>query len=150
MPSTLHTHDLIIQLKAIKEEQGLTIQNIYETLENNGCHVSLNTIKKIFSEGSENQHFQFHNTLQPISRVLLRIYGEAKGNSEIDGLRAAVQVKDELIDKLEREIVDVHTDSRRRVDYLKHQIELKDQRIGTLMERVTILLNQLQKLLEKL
>ena len=150
MPSTLQTHDLIIQLKAIKEEQGLTIQNICETLENNGYHVSLNTIKKIFSEGSENQHFQFHNTLQPISRVLLRIYGEAKGNSEIDGLRAAVQVKDELIDKLEREIVDVHTDSRRRVDYLNHQIELKDQRIDTLMERVTILLNQLQKLLEKL
>ena len=150
MPSTLHTHDLIIQLKAIKEEQGLTIHNIYETLENNGYHVSLNTIKKIFSEGSENQHFQFHNTLQPISRVLLGIYGEAKGNSEIDGLRAAVQVKDELIAKLEREIVEIHADSRRRVDYLKHQIELKDQRIDTLMERVTILLNQLQKLLEKL
>ena len=131
MPSTLHTHDLIKQLKAIKEEQGLTIQNIYETLENNGYHVSLNSIKKVFAEGSENEHFRFHDTLQPISRVLLGIYGEDHGDSEVDGLRAAVQVKDELI------------------DHLKNQIVLKDERIDRLMSRVDVLIGQLDKLLTR-
>ena len=131
MPSNLHTHDLIKQLKAIREEQGLTIQNIYDMLEANNYHVSINSIKKVFAEGSENQHFQFQSTLQPISRVLLGIYGEDKGDSEIDGLRAAIQVKDELI------------------DHLKNQIVLKDERIDRLMSRVDVLIAQLDKLLTR-
>lgn len=131
MPSTLHTHDLIKQLKAIKEEQGLTIQNIYDMLEANNYHVSINSIKKVFADGSENEHFRFHDTIQPISRVLLGIYGEDYGDSEVDGLRAAVQVKDELI------------------DHLKNQIVLKDERIDRLMSRVDVLIGQLDKLLTR-
>lgn len=131
MPSNLHTHDLIRQLKAIREEQGLTLQNIYDMLEANNYHVSINSIKKVFAEGSENQHFQFQSTLQPISRVLLGIYGEDKGDAEIDGLRAAIQVKDELI------------------CHLKNQIVLKDERIDRLMSRVDVLIAQLDKLLAR-
>ena len=85
----------------------------------------------MFSEGSENEHFRFHDTLQPISRVLLGIYGEDHGDSEVDGLRAAIQVKDELI------------------DHLKNQIVLKDERIDRLMSRVDVLIGQLDKLLNR-
>ena len=150
MPSNLHTHDLIQRMKAIKEEQHLSPQQIYDMLENANYHVSLNSIKKVFSEGSENEHFRFHDTLQPISRVLLGIYGEDKGNSEIDALHAAIRVKDELIEKLEREILDLKTESHRRNTFLMDQINLKDQRIDKLMARVDVLLAQVQNLLEKL
>lgn len=150
MPATLHTHDLIHQLKAIREEQGLSIQQIYDMLEAANYHVSLNSIKKVFSEGSENEHFRFHDTLQPISRVLLGIYGSDKGNSEIDALHAAIRVKDELIEQREREILAAEEDARRRIDYLKHQIELKDQRIDRLLARVDMLTEQTQILIDKL
>lgn len=149
MPSTLHTHDLIQQLKAIKEEQHLTPQRICEMLDAANCHVSLNTVKKVFAEGSEDQHFRFHDTLQPISRVLLGIYGEDKDDSEINALHAAIRVKDELISKLEQELADGRTEHARRSEFLLKQIELKDQRIDTLMARVTVLIEQLQKLLDK-
>jgi DNA-binding transcriptional MerR regulator len=149
MPSDLHVRDLIIQLKAIKEEQGFSISQIYDMLEANNYHVSLNSIKKVFSDGSENQHFQFHNTLQPISRVLLGIYGENHGNSEIDGLRADIQVKDELIERREAELASCREEYARRTEFLLQQIELKDKRIDLLMGRVDVLLVQLQKLVDR-
>lgn len=150
MPSTLHTHDLILQLKAIQKKQQLSAQNIYELLEENGYHVSLNSIKKVFSDGSENEHFRFHDTVQPISRVLLDIYGEDSGNSEIDALHAAIRVKDELIEKLEREILDHKSEAHRKNDFLMKQIQLKDERIDKLMARVDVLLKQVQDLLNKM
>jgi hypothetical protein len=149
MPTNLHTHDLIQQLKAIKEEQHLTPQRICEMLDAANCHVSLNTVKKVFAEGSEDQHFRFHDTLQPISRVLLGIYGEDKDDSEINALHAAIRVKDELIEQRERELTECREEHARRTEFLLRQIELKDQRIDTLMSRVTVLLEQLQRLLDK-
>lgn len=149
MPTNLHTHDLIQQLKAIKEEQHLTPQRICEMLDAANCHVSLNTVKKVFAEGSEDQHFRFHDTLQPISRVLLGIYGEDKGVSEVDALHAAIRVKDELIEKLEHELAEQKDGALRGNAFLRHQIELKDERIDKLMARVDVLISQLQKLLDK-
>ena len=150
MPTTLHTHDLILRMKKIKDEQQLSPQNIYEELEKNGYHVSLNSIKKVFSEGSENEHFRFHDTIQPISRVLFDIYGENEDDSsEVEGLKAAIRVKDELITKLEQENASLNFDSRRRIDYLKSQISLKDDRIDRLMSRVDVLIGQLDKLLNR-
>lgn len=149
MPTNLHTHDLIQRLKAIKEEQHLSPQQIYDMLENANYHVSLNSIKKVFSEGSEDQHFRFHDTLQPISRVLLGIYGNETADPEIEGLKAAVRVKDELITKLERELAECRSETARKNSFLMHQIELKDERIDKLMARVDVLIAQLQKLLDK-
>lgn len=157
MPSDLHTHDLIQRMKAIKEEQHLSPQDISRMLDAAGYHVSENSIRKVFAEGSENKTFRFHDTLQPISRVLLGIYGSETDDSEVEGLKAAIRVKDELITKLEHELARTKTEAGDRVDFLRHQIALKDERIDRLMTRVdqvlasnTELLTQLQKLLEKL
>lgn len=157
MPTNLHTHDLILRLKRIREEQRLSIQDIEGMLDAAGYHVSQNSIRKVFSEGSENMHFRFHDTLQPISRVLLGIYGEDKGDSEVDALHAAIRVKDELIEKLERELAEIKVESARRSTFLMDQIKLKDERIDRLMSRVdqvlasnNELLHQIQDLMKKL
>ena len=150
MPTNLHTHDLILRLKKIQTEQNLSPQKIGEMLDAAGYHVSLNSIRKVFCEGSEDMHFRFHDTLQPISRVLLGIYEEDKGDSEVDALHAAIRVKDELITKLERELAEVKTESARRSTFLMDQIRLKDERIDRLMSRVDVLLAQIQNLLDKL
>lgn len=157
MPTNLHTHDLILRMKTIKEEQHLSAQDIERMLDAAGYHVSPNSIRKVFADGSENQNFRFHDTIQPISRVLLGIYGSDTDDSEIEGLKAAIRVKDELIAKLEQEIVSVKTESARMSEFLRHQIDLKDQRIDRLMTRVDgvlasnkEMLQQIQRLLEKL
>lgn len=150
MPTTLHTHDLILRMKRIQQEQKLSPQNIYDMLEGNGYHVSLNSIKKVFSEGSEHEHFRFHDTIQPIARVLLDIYGDESGNSEIDALKADIKVKAELIAKLEHDNAEIKTEAARRSTFLMDQIKLKDERIDRLMSRVDVLLEQLQKLLERM
>lgn len=157
MPSTLNTRDLIISLKEIKTARNLTPQKIFDMLELAGYHVSLNSIKKVFEDGSEDKHFNFHSTIQPISQVLLGIYGSRSGDAEADALRADIRVKVELIEKLERLLAESKADSTRRIDFLKNQIDLKDARIDKLMRRVDSvlesnmeLLKQLQRLIEKM
>lgn len=157
MPSNLHTHDLIQRLKKIKEEQHLSPQDIEQMLDAAGYHVSLNSIRKVFAEGSEDLHFRFHDTIQPISRVLLGIYGNETDDSEIEALKADIRVKAELIEKLERDLAAQKDGALRGNAFLMHQIELKDERIDRLMSRVDEvlqsnrdLLSQIQSLLEKM
>lgn len=157
MPSNLHTHDLILRMKAIKEEQHLSTQDIERMLDAAGYHVSQNSIRKVFADGSENKNFRFHDTIQPISRVLFGIYGSDTDDSEVEGLKAAIRVKDELITKLEQELSRTKTETGDRIEFFKHQIALKDERIDRLMSRVDgvlasnkEMLQQIQRILEKL
>ena len=149
MPTNLHTHDLIFRLKKIKDEQGLSVQDIQELLENAGYHVSENSIRKVFAPGSEKQHFRYHDTIQPIARVLLGVYPEDDNNTEAEALKAEIQVKDELIERREKELAAAQTEHARRTEFLLKQIALKDERIDRLMSRVDVLLVQLQKLVDR-
>lgn len=148
MPSTLHTHDLILRLKEIRAEKGLTLQEISDKLDEAGCHVGITSIKKVFSDGSEDLGFRYHDTIEPIAKVLLDLYDD-QGDAEAVALKADLAVKDELIARLERELAECREEHARRAEFLLRQIELKDQRIDTLMDRVTVLIKQLQKLLDK-
>lgn len=126
----LNSHDLILRLKEIKAEHNLTIQTIFDMTEASGSHVSINSIKRIFEDGSENRNFRSEDTLQPVARILLGVFGD-KQNQEIGVLQAEIRAKDELI------------------AHMKQQIELKDGRIDRLMSRVDVLLAQVQKLLDR-
>lgn len=148
MPSNLHTRELILRLKEIRAEKGLTLQEISDRIDEAGCHVGITSIKKVFSEGSEDFGFRYHDTLEPIEKVLLDLYDDAD-DVEAAALKADLAVKDELISRLERELTEYREEHARRTEFLLRQIELKDQRIDTLMSRVTVLIDQLQKLLDK-
>ena len=149
MPTNLHTRDLIIRLKEIRAEKGLTLQEISDRLDEAGCHVGITSIQKVFSEGSEDFGFRYHDTLEPIAKILLDLYDD-DGDAEAVALKADLAVKDELIGRLERDLYDAKAESTRKSDFLMKQIELKDQRIDKLMARVDVLLAQVQELLKKL
>lgn len=156
MPSNLHTHDLVLHLKEVRAKNGVTLQEISDKLDERGCHIGFTSIKKVFSEGSENLGFRYYDTLDPIEKLFRELYSDTD-DVESETLKAALVVKDELIERRERELEECtrkleecREDSRNRIEYLKHQIELKDQRIDKLMSRVDVLLAQLQKLLEKI
>jgi transcriptional regulator with XRE-family HTH domain len=47
-----NTRDLIIQLKEVREEKGLSYNDILSLMEKNGDYLSKSTISRVFSEGS--------------------------------------------------------------------------------------------------
>ena len=123
--------DIISKLKKVREENGLSYQRIVELVEKNGDYVSLSTVKRVFEDGSEAYGFQFENTLKPIANAVLGIYSETDivSASEIDALKAVIAYKSDRITELESRLERTEESYRRRLDFLKEQISLKDTRI---------------------
>ena len=123
--------DIISKLKRVREENGLSYQKIVELVEKNGDYVSLSTVKRVFEDGSESYGFQFENTLKPIANAVLGIYSDTDivSASEVDALKSIVAYKSDRITELEARLERTEDSYRRRLDFLKEQISLKDQRI---------------------
>lgn len=145
-PNSRDSKELILQLKQIRVEKGLTLQTISDKMDEAGCHIGFSTIKRVFGPNSESMHFSYDNTLDPIAEVLFKLYDD-EGDAEAKALKADLAIKETIIKNLERE----------HIALLREQIDLKDARIDRLMTRVDEvlasnreLLVQLQKLLEKL
>ena len=110
--------------------------------------VSFTTVSRVFSANSENISFRY-DSIRPIAQMLLGIDNLDEGEDDEKALKAIIQFKDarikELEDLLEKER-EKHTQksekeraqSRTSIDFLKHQIELKD-------DRITMLLNAVEK-----
>ena len=123
--------DIVSKLKKVREENGLSYQKIVELVEKNGDYVSLSTVKRVFEDGSESYGFQFENTLKPIANAVLGIYSDTDivSASEVDALKSIVAYKSDRITELEARLERTEESYRRRLDFLKEQISLKDQRI---------------------
>ena len=123
--------EIITKLKRVREENGLSYQKIVELVEKNGEYVSLSTVKRVFEDGSESYGFQFENTLKPIANAVLGIYSDTDivSASEVDALKSIVAYKSDRITELEARLERTEDSYRRRLDFLKEQISLKDQRI---------------------
>ena len=90
----------IHRLKEIKQEQGLSIPQIMDMLEERGQFVSEPTLKKIFSDGSEEKNFRYQDTIMPVADVLLDLYGDKSGIDDCEALRHIIREKNKLIEML--------------------------------------------------
>lgn len=90
----------IHRLKEIKTEQGLSIPQIMDMLEERGQFVSEPTLKKIFSDGSEEKNFRYQDTIMPVADVLLDLYGDKSGIDDCEALRHIIREKNKLIELL--------------------------------------------------
>ncbi|MBQ1437080.1 MAG: hypothetical protein IIZ07_04000 [Ruminococcus sp.] len=129
--------DKIRLLKKIKEDHGLSFQAIQTVMDACGYHVAMNTIRRIFADGSEHDTFRYKDTVQPVARVLFGIFASETMGAEIDALRAAIIEKDAVIAKKDEELKKEKEDAKIRIEYLKKQIEGKDSRIDTLLALLT-------------
>ena len=68
-----NVRELIIKLKAVKEEKGLSLNKIAELVEKNGDFISRSSIQRVFADGSEDTSFRYEDTLRPIAKALLDI-----------------------------------------------------------------------------
>lgn len=142
--------DIITKLKKVREEEGISYQRIVELVEQNGGAVSISTVKRVFSEGSESFGWQYENTLKPIADAVLGIYGpsEAATADEADALKAIIDYKSEKISELTAQLERCEESYRRRIEFLKDQIALKDERIDrrdATMERLLAVILEREK-----
>lgn len=133
------SQELIKQLKEIKAKDEITYPRIMERMEKNGKYVSLTTLRRVFSDGSElnANNFSYENTLLPIAEVLLHMEDVPTPQDnpyakEIDGLKAVIRVQNEEISRLCE--LKEHLDNR--ITFLLTQIDKKDAMISKMMEKL--------------
>lgn len=163
----LKTRELIIRLKAVRVEKALSLGDIYSMVEDNGDFCSKTSLSRLFSDGSEELSFK-EETLLPVARALLDVEKlEETDDLDTQAMKTLLQYKSQRIKELEsrieelemaldreklkrHEMLDAEREIyNRRVDFLKSQIVLKDERIDKLMDALfekdsayTELLNQ--------
>lgn len=146
--------EIIVSLKAVQSKQNLSIPQIKKMVDATGTYLSPTTLRRVFAEGSEeNDSFSYENTLRPIAQALLSnhsLYTEDEVIlAKYEMYEAICRHKDDIIEGLRKQLEEVrseHDDRCKecegRMDFLMHQIDLKDAR----MERKDKIID---KLLEK-
>lgn len=163
-----NTKDIILKLKEVREEKKLSFTDIEKLLEANNEHLSRSTISRIFADGSEETSFRYEETIRPIANALLDIDTiEETDDMDTQAMKSLLKYKAKYIQELEKqneqlksaldkekvkqqEKIEKERDTyNRRVDFLLHQIELKDKRMDQLLDAVFQKDKQQKELLEK-
>ena len=164
-----NTKDIIIKLKEVREEKGLSYNDILDLMEKNGDFLSKSTISRIFAEGSEELSFRYEETIRPIANALLDIETiEDDDNMDTKAMKSILKYKIQRIEDLESQIEHLQsvldrqkvehyerleeerTRSERSIDFLKEQVAYKDKRMDLLLEAVQVKDRLHQEMLEKL
>jgi hypothetical protein len=136
----------ISRLKQVKSERGLSISKIMDLLDAKGIYVSEATVKRVFSEGSEEMNFRYQDSVAPIADVLLDLYGVSSGIQDAEALRQIIRDKNKTIEMLILRIEEMKTTYERSTEHLKDQIKRLNERLdyrdkwidrkGALIERL--------------
>lgn len=86
--------ELIQELKELRQQKGMTYQQIADKTVENGEGVSLSTIKLVFSDTRSHDH-DYNNVLKPIANAL-----SDEDTLEIKVLQTRLSLKDEIISQL--------------------------------------------------
>lgn len=150
-----NTKEVIIKLKQVREEKGLSYADIMALLEKNNEFLAKSTISRVFSEGSEELSFRYEETIRPLANALLDIETiEDTDNMDIQAMKSLLKYKIDRIEELERQIESLEAaldrekvkcaekletereQHNKSIEFLKKQIELKDKRMDLLLEAV--------------
>ena len=119
----------IERLKRVKAEQGLSVSKIMEMLESKGKFVSEATIKRIFSEGSEEFNFRYQDSIAPLADVLLDLYGDTSGLDEVMALKQIIHDKNQTIEFMMIKFEEQKIFYEKNVAHLKGQIHRLNERL---------------------
>jgi len=162
-----NTRDVILKLKEVRDEKGLSYNDILSLIEKNGDYISRSSIQRVFSDGSEDVSFRYEETIRPIAKALLDIETiEDTDNMDIQAMKSLLKYKIQRIEELERQVdhltsqldkekIKYHEKlerererSNRSIDFLKEQVALKDKRMDLLLDSVAEKDNRYQELLK--
>lgn len=157
-----NTREIILKLKEVREEKGLSYGDILEIMEKQGDFVSKSTLSRLFAEGSEDCSFKYEETIRPIAKALLDIETiEDTDNMDVQAMKSLLKYKIQLIEDLEQKVealdsalakeklkyhekLDKERENfQKSLNFCREQINLKDKRIDQLLDTNVKLLNQL-------
>ena len=127
--------NIVIRLKEMKAERpDLTLQKIADH-----TGVPYGTVSRVFAEGSEEVSFRY-DSVMPIAKMLLDLDDVGEGTEDEKAYKAIIQFYETSISQMkeqfEKKLEEERTEYKRRIDFLMHQIEKKDERIDRLFEMV--------------
>lgn len=101
--------ELLDRMRAEREAQGLSYQDIVDITEKNNEAVSLSSVKRLFAEGSDIESFRLHQTICPVAHALsIEIEGQHETQKEKakekDSVSAIIDLKDEQITEYREKI----------------------------------------------
>lgn len=150
-----NTKDIIVKLKEVREEKGLSYGDILDLMEKNGDFLSKSTISRVFGDGSEELSFRYEETIRPIAKALLDIENiEDDDDMDIKAMKSLLRYKIQRIEELEQQIEHLKTtfdkekikfhekmdEERaawsRSIEFLKEQVAYKDKRMDLLLDAV--------------
>ena len=167
--SMIFTRDVILKLKEVREEKGLSLNDVLDLIEKNNEFVSKTTLSRVFAEGSEEIKFRYEDTIRPIANALLDMDNiEEEDDATVGGLKSVLKYTREIIEEQKKQISSLKTELdtikirnnekldkererfNRSIDFLKEQISLKDKRMDMLLDSVFQKDLQHKEMLEKL
>ena len=150
-----NTKDIIIKLKEVREEKGLSYSDILDLMEKNNDFLSKSTLSRVFADGSEELSFRYEETIRPIAKALLDIENiEENDDMDIKAMKSLLKYKIQRIEELEQQIEHLESQMKseklkhlekmeqersqwaKSIEFLKEQISLKDKRMDFLLESV--------------
>ena len=151
-----NSRDLILKLKEVKEEKGLSYSDIMDLMEKNNDYLSKATLSRVFAEGSEEIKFRYEDTLRPIANALLDMENiEDEDDVTVQGLKTVLKYKIQIIEEQEKQILLLKSeldkqkikaaekldkerqDFQKSIEFLKEQVSLKDKRMDLLLNAVS-------------
>lgn len=154
--------DVIMKLRAVRVEKDLSYDKILSMLENDGEFTSKSTLSRLFGNKWEEYSFDYERTILPIANILLDVDTiEADDDLDTKAYKAILRLKKDIIHGLEKKVEAVESEEKAKyheklakeaekfqstLDFMSHQIELKDKRIDLLMEandRLSIMNNKM-------
>lgn len=157
-----NTKDIIIKLKEVRQEKGLSFNDILNLMENNGDYLSKSTLSRVFADGSEDSSFKYEETIRPIAKAMLDIETiEDTDDMDVQAMKSLLKYKIQVIEDQERQINNLKADLNKEklkyhekldkerenyqksLNFCREQINLKDKRIDQLLEANINLLNSL-------
>lgn len=151
----VETKEIILKLKEVREEKGLSLNEIVAMVEKNGDYVSRSSIQRVFSDGSETLSFRYEETIRPIAKALLDIENiEEDDDVDTQTLKVLLRYKIQRIEELEQQVTQLKSAldkeklkyhekleaererSNKSIEFLKEQVAYKDKRMDLLLESV--------------
>lgn len=150
-----NTKDIILKLKKVRQEKGLSYSDILELMEKNGDFLAKSTLSRLFSDGSEEMSFKYDETIRPVAKALLDIESiEEDDTMDIQAMKSLLKYKIQRIEELERQIellrsqldkekIKYHekldkerATAAKSIEFLKEQVNYKDKRMDLLLQAV--------------
>lgn len=163
-----NTKDIILKLKEVRDQKGLSYTDILSLMEKNGDYLSKSTISRVFGDGSEDLSFRYEETIRPIANALLDIETiEDTDDMDVRAMKSLLKYKIQVIEDKERRIEELESalnkeklkyhekldaereQYSRRIAFLMEQINLKDKRMDQLLEAIFVKDKQHAELLER-